>query len=368
MKTIKDFTPEIQAKIPQYIAAGLDGVFDGKRYQSFCYNDAVECVKWNYTKAGYDMPEVIVAENPHEANLIAMKLTGETEYKNFNTYLFTMNVYSNVYYQWFKFIHKEFDLPLTIKDDFEACFGLYMKSGIYSAVFFDKACIVVKYPKSITRDAQNELHNVNGQAVDWAYASEDSKWDCYYIHGVNISKDIFDKVTTQTYTIEDFLAEKNEEVKNAVMAMMAELHGENYFHNFISKSLNEIDTFVDKKDAKYLENTTKGMNIGVYTLFKGTVGSIDFAYVRCYCPSTDRMFFLAVDPINTNAKDAIASLYRIPKKVVGEISYIQRQGERFSTVLTEQGKTILEQLNKEELEDLVALSGDKYFNLMSYEY
>lgn len=368
MKHLKDLTPEIQAKIPSYIAAGLAGVFDGQRYREFDMDAAIACVNWNYNKAGFASPKVLVAENPHEANLMVMAMTGDTTYTNHNSYLFTMNIYSNVYYQWFKFIHEEFKLPLTVKEDFETCFGLYLKSGIYSACLFDEVCIVVKYPKQVVRDERNELHNVRGQAVDWAYTSEDSKWDCYYIHGVNLSKETFTKVTNQTYTIEDFLAETNEEVKNAVMAMMSELHGENYFHNFISKNLTEIDTYVDKKDEKYLEHTTKGMSIGVYTLFKGTVGTIDFAYVRCYCPSTDRMFFLAVDPVNTNAKDAIASLYRIPRAVVNDIEYIQRQGERFSTVLTAAGKAKLAKLSTEEMADLVGLSGKQYFNLMTYEY
>ena len=30
----------------------------------------------------------------------------------------------------------------------------------------------------------------------------------------------------------------------------------------------EVDTFVHKKNEKYLEGTKKGMNIGVYTLFR----------------------------------------------------------------------------------------------------
>ena len=32
MKTLKDFTPEIKTKIPEYINNALEGVFGGERY------------------------------------------------------------------------------------------------------------------------------------------------------------------------------------------------------------------------------------------------------------------------------------------------------------------------------------------------
>lgn len=124
------------------------------------------------------------------------------------------------------------------------------------------------------------------------------------------------------------------------------------------------------------------MNIGVYTLFKGRIsgvsisnkngrgneGHLDLAFVRCYCFSTDRMFFLGCDPAHNNAKDAIASLYRIPRKMKPHLKYINRQGERFSSTFTEEGKVLRNALSKEDFSDLVEISGDEYFSLMRYEY
>lgn len=149
---------------------------------------------------------------------------------------------------------------------------------------------------------------------------------------------------------------------------MEERWGSEYLFRFISDHLKELGTYTDKKNNKYLEGTTGAMNIGVYTLFKGKVNNIDLSFVRCYCPSTDRMFFLSVSPENKNAKDAIASLYRVPSKLKTEISYIQRQGERFSTVFTPKGKEILASLSKDEVADLTSISGNRYFSLMRYEY
>jgi len=70
MKTIKDFTPEIQAKIPAYIERYIKGVFDGGRYNSFDIEKAKKAVFFNYERAGYKNPAVVVAGNPYEAQVI----------------------------------------------------------------------------------------------------------------------------------------------------------------------------------------------------------------------------------------------------------------------------------------------------------
>lgn len=35
MKTLKDLTPEIIAKIPKYQKKAIEGIFDGRRYNKF---------------------------------------------------------------------------------------------------------------------------------------------------------------------------------------------------------------------------------------------------------------------------------------------------------------------------------------------
>ena len=69
MKTLKDFTPEIKAKIPQYIKKYTEGIFDGGRYNSFKKENAEKLIDWNYAKCGYKLPVVLVAENIYEAQI-----------------------------------------------------------------------------------------------------------------------------------------------------------------------------------------------------------------------------------------------------------------------------------------------------------
>ncbi len=127
---------------------------------------------------------------------------------------------------------------------------------------------------------------------------------------------------------------------------------------------------VDKKDSKYLEKTTKGMNIGVYTLFKGNIGNINIAYIRCYCPSTDRLFFLGVNSEILSAKDAIASLCQIPIKLKDNLISIKRQGEIFSFNFDENGTNLLknQSLTFEDYKEVVSLKGDEYFGKLQFEY
>ncbi|MBF0651686.1 hypothetical protein IR083_22975, partial [Dysgonomonas sp. GY75] len=239
-----------------------------------------------------------------------------------------------------------------------------IKSGAFNAYEYENYVFAIQPPTSISRDNRDRLHSVNDASVKFKDGSE-----YYFIHGVSIKEEMFNKLINNEYTFESFVKEGNEEMKAAVLSFIEEKNGSEALFRFISANIKEVDSYTDKKEDKYLKGTTGGMNVGVYSLFKGRINNnIDLAFVRCYCPSTDRMFFLSVNPSNKNAKDAIASLYRVPKKLAKEIEYIQRQGERFSTVFTDNGKELLESLSETDIADLTHISGDRYFKLMKYEF
>jgi len=565
MKTLKDFTPEIQNKIPSYINNALQGVFDGGRYNNFNLNNAVEAVNYNYEICGFKKPLVLVAENPYESQLlfnfvwellspnsqlrsqldsqlnsqldsqidiqlysqlrsqidsqldsqlrsqlyrqldnqlysqldrqldsqlrsqlyrqidsqlysqldnqlrnqlysqlrsqldnqlrsqldrqidsqlnkqldsqlnsqlysqldrqlrsqIYSQLDSQIDiqlydqlrsqlysqldnqlrnqlysqidsqldrqldrqidsqlrsqlYKYNNQYLFTLNIYSDCYYNWYEFIRKEFNIKIDeeLNNKFQKIFKLQRESGVYSAIFSESLCVVSKYPQRVVRNNNFELNNINGEAVKWGYTNELTKLECYYVNGFNITKELFQKVVEQRLTIDEFFKESNEETKSSILALMEQKFGREYVVDFFKSDLEEVDTYIDKKDDKYLEGTTNGMNIGVYTLFKGNINNTEISYVRCYCPSTDRMFYLGVEDTHTNAKDAIASLYRVPLALKNGIEAIYRQGEKFSTFFNNVITKKLEQneYSKEDLTTYTSLTGDEYFKLLKWEY
>lgn len=275
--------------------------------------------------------------------------------------IFLTSESARVYLMWYKFIKDEFKIKTTKEKELDWLYENINKANISKTYFTKKVVLVLRMPQSIIRNSTG-INNVEGPAIIYP----DQK--LYYVSGLKVDKKLFDRLSNKEYLFEEWIAESNEEIKSAVLSFYQQKFGDEYVFQFLSENMKEVDTYVDKKPQEYLNGTTKGMNIGVYTLYKGHINNIEIAYVRCYCPSTDRMFFLGVNPSHTNAKDAIASLYSIPKKLVNEITCIQRQGEIFSTNFTENGLKLLKNMNSEEIADVVSISGDKYFDLIKYEY
>lgn len=320
---------------------------------------SISVIKFVYSLIKKEMPKIYKVGDPLSAQKLANQLKGtKNKYYSFGTYL---TIYWASFYAYYE---TYVDLGIITKEKFPKYFKLrdFIESNIFMTIEFDKAIIIIEKPMVCLKN-ENGLHNINGKAIEW-----ENGYGQYYVNGRCIPEKYFKSISDQTFKIDDFLSETNEEKKSVCISLIQEKFGDEYLVNFFRQYLSEIDTFVDKKDEKYLEGTTKGMNVGVYTLFKGIINGENIAYVRCYCPSTDRMFFLGVDSAHNNAKDAIASLYRIPEKLKNHIESISRQGERFATTLTDKGNKILESMNKEEIENVSGLSGERYFSLIKYEY
>ena len=266
-------------------------------------------------------------------------------------------------FNWLSFIEffrrANINVKLEAYDEFKSL----IDSGIYDMIQLQGLCVVCERPISIKRDEENRLHSLEGSCVKWS-----DGWSVYSIHGRRISEKYFHDILNKTFTVEDLFKEQNEEIKSACLQMITEVHGENYLAQLLSSVLKEINTYVDKKEDKYLEGTTRGMNVGVYTLFVGEIQGYKIAYIRCYCASTDRMFYLGVEPGFRNAKDAIASLYNIPSKLKPYIKSISRQGERFSTTFTEEGLSLVKKLSETDLNNMSSISGEEYFQKMKYEF
>ena len=52
MKTLKDLTPDILAKISGYKEKCLEGIYNGERYHNFDLEKAKKAINWNYNKCG----------------------------------------------------------------------------------------------------------------------------------------------------------------------------------------------------------------------------------------------------------------------------------------------------------------------------
>ena len=267
-------------------------------------------------------------------------------------------------FNWVSFYDYFEKIGILNNDNFKKYKDL-IKSCAFEVYEYESFVFAIQPPIKILRNEQSQMNSIEEMAFEWS-----DGYGFYYVNGLNLSEKLFIKLKENKYTIDDFLKESNEEVKSAVISFIQQSSGEEGVYRFFSENLKEIDTFVDKKEEKYLQGTVDSMNVGVYTLFKGEINNTEVAYVRCYCPSTDRMFFLGVEPNNTNAKDSIASLYQVPKILKDSIVSISRQGEIFSTTFDKLTTDKLKnnEFSLEELKDYVSLSGKDYFSKMQYEF
>ena len=337
-------------------------------------------IEWLYEFSKLSKPVIIYVDSPMSCQVAVMYLKEFLKQTPNNV---GANVWDNVWanvrdnvganyesfcsygsisdYGWVSFYDFFTEIAVLNNSDFNK-FKDILLSGVYDMIQLNGYCVVSDMPCEIFRNADGRLHNTSGAAITFK-----DGYCQYYINGVAISKEIHEKLTTQSYTFEDWTKEENEEIKSVVLFFYEDKFGGEYVFRFLSQHLKEVDTFVDKKESKYLEGTTKGMNVGVYTLFKGNVNNIDIAYVRCYCPSTDRMFFLGVTPEINTAKDAIASLCQVPLELKDNLISINRQGEMFSFNFDEKGTKLLKE-NKINFKEVVSLRGDEYFSKIKFEY
>jgi hypothetical protein len=227
-----------------------------------------------------------------------------------NSYLFTLDIYSNCYYTWYKFIKEEFNLPLTIEKDFEKCFYLQRKSGIYSAIFSELVCVVSKYPKKIYWNNNFQLHNTVGSAIEWNSFSELTKLNCYRINRRIIPNYLFEK----EFTKEDFYKETNEEIR----AAMYEIKADKIFEFLDCKLVDsQIITHRNGDKEKLELYQTKEKFKEVSNL--NNEANQPLCWLKLVCPSTGTGFLIPTDSTFNNALDA--AKYHRPLSVPLSLNY-----------------------------------------------
>lgn len=324
MKDLKDLTPEILAKIPEYQERALRGIFDGKRYASFDLEKATAAIAWHYNQINVPMPRIIVAENPLEQQLIIAALKAKPDLLDKSVeeilaykvkgpitiegaYLFTLNVYSNAYYAWYEFLRKELVLELTCNEMFQEVFALQRASDIYSCIFAEEVCVPCKYPKQVLRN-DNGLHCTTGTSVTWGYVKH--PWKCYYINGRHIENSFFEKCLNNEITLDEYLKLDNDEQRSAVYM----LYGEEKMFNFLGATAIDSTSIVHRNgevEEITLFKTTKPLN---------SVTKKPYAWLKRICPSTGTVYLTPTNPDFTKALDS--SKFHRPSEIPIDRPYL----------------------------------------------
>lgn len=302
-------------------------------------------------------------------DLKAIVVNSMTDLKNsaiYNSYSFYISTYNRL-----KGVAAA-DFALKSGDSKDETLAKYVdliRSGVFQSYEYEEYVFAIQPPTHIDtiamEDGDTRIHSTDRKAIEWA-----DGFGLYYLEGTMMPTEKVEKIERNEFTAKEFFEIRNEEVKSNIIRWIQTVHGDEAVYQLFKEVMSKVDEYVDKKDSKFLEGTTNSTNIGVYTLFKGNIDEFEIAYVRCYCPSTDRMFFLGVDPTHTKAADAIASLCPIPSMLIDKVQYIQRQGEKFSIVFDEETTQKLEkgEIPRDELLEYTYPSGEFYFSKMRYEY
>jgi hypothetical protein len=370
---LEKLTPEQEAVLPVYRDKWLNKIFAYELLNTQTVENIKKQMEALYTFCGFAIPEVIVVDSPFACQKVVkdrIKILrekgelpadfNESEALQFSTYI---NYSDFGWLSFYDFFLNETDIIDEYKDNLNSVIGFVNAS--FMSIQLDTLCVVSRYPSKIVRNENNDLHNLDGAAVEFL-----DGYCQYYYNGLALSEELFKSLYNKEYTFEQWTKESNEEIKAAVLAYFTDKFGSEYTYMFLKQHLKEVDTYKDIKSEEYLKNTVNSMELGVYTLFKGTVGDMELAYVRCYDYSSDRIFFLGVEPNIDNAKDAVASLCRVPAKLKPHLLSMSRQGEIFSFNFNEEGTNMLinKVLSEMDMNDLVPLTGDEYFSKMRFEY
>lgn len=344
MKTLKDLTPEIKGKIAGYKSACVDKLYSGEEHSLNKREDTVKYIEEIYSIAGFEKPVVIIAKNPdvyktwfkllNSKNFVKKidslfsfkndkksvlsdnnklekeleeeleKVSGEKlekgldEIKVKSHWLFLCSIYSRVYLMWYKFIKDEFNITCTKSQDLDKLYGLVNKTFITRCFFTNKYVLVLKTPSKIVRNEVG-FHNTSGGAIQF-----EGGYNMYYINGRRVDKKIID----MDFTFQDFLNEKNEDTKGAMITVIRDRKGQEGLMDFLGAV--EVDCRTITHNSGHTETFYLYKTNEKYDFLQDRHGNFGQPYCwSCMeCPSTGTKYLVDNSADFTNAIEAMKFL------------------------------------------------------------
>lgn len=364
-KKLKDLTPEIEAKIPEYIARCTRDLYNGTEYANWKREDTVEYVEYLYDMAKQEKPVVVIAntireykylfnmlfgtqypeviegivklhemknsgsdagiaelENEFTTNLTKLLADGDAIAKKIKSnyvspsyhYITIMSEYSRVYLMWYKFLKDEMKIDFSMADTLDYLYDKINKTNIAKVYACKKVCLVLRMPET-TRRNDVGFHDASDKG---AIAYPDQKF--FYLNGRRVAEWIFEKYFDKTLTFEDFRKCTNEEDKGAIVTLIKENEGNEGLLKFLGAelvdevSIPHADGFIDvqklykTKDKFEFARDSKGKS------------NVQLAWQEMRCASTGQYYLIETCPSLKTAEDSAKFLR--PKAVPTELPYI----------------------------------------------
>ena len=178
----------------------------------------------------------------------------------------------------------------------------------------DKVCVVSKYPKSIKRNANNDLHSVDGFAIEFA-----DGYGQHYVNGRFIEPEIFNECENIINAKIAFHNNTNEDIRAAIITIIKDKFG----NEGLLEMLDAV--VIDEKTVKHVGGYDEIIRIyqskTSYPFLQNSKGEMDqpYAWIEFTCPSTKSVYLIDTCPTFTDAVKC-AKWHR-PSKVPMSVDY-----------------------------------------------
>lgn len=353
MITLDDLTPEIKAKIPEYLAKArnfydgslpfdkeasteyvqyiyelvdrprpqvffADGIKDYKRLHAMLCNEEIQKDLLSKNEKDPDNIEVYVAEyfqkldkDPEYEEALNKAVEGISK----TNYLWICNSYSRCYLTWYKFIADQFNLGTPeLRAKLDKLYDLIIKSSIQQCFFQEEWVLVLKNPERVFFNERNQLHREDGPALIYP------DYKGYFWKGGEVPEKLI--MTPKEITKTDIQKWcDNAETRRAFIEVMG-VH--NYF-NVLSDGTG-LELVDEDKDGQ-------GNIMKLYDFdFEGETVQV----LEVVCPSTGRIYNLY--PPSQNCKN----VYEAKMDTFDKKPLIYRHGDVGLTINGYQGETVEE--------------------------
>jgi len=311
MEKIENLTPEQEAKLDHYKDKWLAKIFSYEFYQNHNEEKAIAAMKKLYKFCGLEEPEVILVDSPMACQLKVNELMGNEKpvFESFSSYINADDISWLAFYEFF------FD-NFEILDEFRDNYNLIVEcvENSYLQIQMDKVCVVSKYPKSIKRNANNDLHSVDGFAIEFA-----DGYGQHYVNGRFIEPEIFNECENIINAKIAFHNNTNEDIRAAIITIIKDKFG----NEGLLEMLDAV--VIDEKTVKHVGGYDEIIRIyqskTSYPFLQNSKGEMDqpYAWIEFTCPSTKSVYLIDTCPTFTDAVKC-AKWHR-PGKVPMSVDY-----------------------------------------------
>ncbi len=355
MKTMEDFTHEIRVKIPEYISRVKDDLYSGIEAENWKKEDTVLYIDKVYTYSDKKVPVIVVADNPEEyikffdmifneqknksalsyiSQILEEKRESGSSTKEYDIegflrnqkwskknniaakygYLFLTSEYARVYLMWYRFIHKEFDIPFSKSEDLEWFYTHINAASISRCYFTEDICLVLRMPCKIIRNEVG-FHSAYEPAIQFV-----GGYGKYYLNGRKVPDWVFENYENGTLNFGMFNSQDNEDVKASIITLIKEREGNEGLIKFLDVKL--IDEQVVNHENGYSETLKIWQTKNRYSFLVDSNGNQNqpYAFIEMICPSTGQTYLIDTCPTFTDAVKC-AKWHR-PKNVPESIPYV----------------------------------------------